>query len=258
MKKILCLIILPILFLTGCSKNENKPVFDKIIENDSLTVGVKTDAKPFGFINETTGENDGFDIDIAKYIARDILGTDKNIKYVSVNSNTRIESVTSGNVDMVIATMSITPQRQYLIDFSVPYYIASQTAVVKKDSDIYTFSDLRNKTTIIVMGTTAEKNLRRIVPTAKIIGYKTYDEAFSAFIQGKGEALITDDTILSDFIYKNKGYRMLKSKLSQEPYAVGMMKEEDNDKLKQSVDIVITRMLKDGTIKYLEKKWKLK
>ena len=92
-------------------------------ERDVLIVGVKEDSKPFGFRSKTTGNIEGFDVDIARQIAKEILGEERKIKLVPVTPATRIESVTSGSVDMVIATMSITPQRQYLVDFSSPYYI---------------------------------------------------------------------------------------------------------------------------------------
>lgn len=258
MKKIISILALFIFLFTGCSKKEELTQYDKIVKNDVLTVGVKTDAKPFGYINKVTGKNEGFDVDVAKYIAREILGTDKKIKFVKVSPSSRIEAVTSGEVDMVIATMSITPQRQLFLDFSVPYYIAGQTAVVRKDSDIYTFADLKKKTTIVVLGTTAEANLRRIVPTAKIVGYRSYDEAWQALLDGAGDAFINDDTILAPFVYKNKNFRLLKNKLSYEPYGIAIKKEESNKKLKHVIDVVITRMNKDGTLKYLNKKWHLK
>ncbi len=257
MKKILCLIILSLLFLTACGKKEEKTAFQKIIKKDVLTIGINTDSKPFGFISKNTNEIEGFDIDIARYIAKDMLGSERKIKFVPLTPNERIEAITSGEVDMVIATMTITPQRQYLIDFSKPYYFAGQTAIVEKDSNIHTFSDLKNKTIIVALGTTAEKNIRRIIPTARIVGYKNYKDAFTAFQQGKGEAFSTDDTILSGFMMDNSGYRLLKNKISQEPYAIGI-KQYDDKQLKENLDIIITRMNKDGTIKELKKKWHLK
>ncbi len=258
MKKILCLLILFLLFFTSCTKKEVKTQIDEIIERDVLTVGVKTDSKPFGFIDPVTGENDGFDIDVAKYIAKDILGSERKIKFVSVNPNTRIEAITSGQVDMVIATMSITPQRKFLIDFSLPYYLAGQTALVKENSNIHTFADLKHKTTIVLLGSTSEQNIRRIIPTAKLVGYKNYKEAFEAFKQGKADAISTDDTILSGFLMDNQGYRILKNKISHEPYAIGIKINEEDKSLKKNLDVIITRMSKDGTIKALKKKWNLK
>ncbi len=258
MKKIFTLLILLLIIFTACGKREEKNAVDKIKSRDMLIVGVKNDSKPFGFISKTTGQIEGFDIDVARYIAKDMLGDERKIQFVEVNPNTRIEAITSGKVDMVIATMSVTSSRQYLIDFSIPYYVAGQTVLVKKDSDIYTFSDLKKKTTIVVLGTTAEKNIRNIIPAARIVGYNNYKEAFQAFAEGKGDALSTDDTIISGFLmeHNNGKYRVLKNKISQEPYAIGIQ-HYDDEKLKKTINIIIVRMKKDGTIKNLKTKWHL-
>ncbi|MBQ9246860.1 transporter substrate-binding domain-containing protein [bacterium] len=257
MKNFLSLFILLLILLTGCGKKVEKDSLEKIIEKDEIVVGIKSDSKPFCYKNVKTGKLEGFDIDVAKYVAKDILGNERKIKFVEVTPNKRIEAITSGEVDMVIATMTVTPQRQYLVDFSAPYYIAGQTAVVKEDSDIYTFSDLKRKTTIVVLGTTAEQNIRKIIPTAKIVGYKDYKSAFNALLQGKGDAMSTDDTIISGFINDHNDYRILKNRISQEPYAIGI-KQYDDQKLKKTLDVIVTRMKKDGTVKELKQKWHLK
>lgn len=256
-KLILPLLLFIIIFFTGCSKKENISQLDEIMQRDVLIVGVKTDSKPFGYINKTTGEIEGFDIDVAKYIAKDLLGSERKIKFIPVTPATRIEAITSGQADMIIATMSITPQRQFLIDFTIPYYIAGQTAIVKQDSDIYNFADLKKKKTIVVLGTTSEQNIRKIIPTAKLIGYKNYEEAFIAFKNGEADAISSDNTILSGFLIDNKGFRILKNRISQEPYAIGIRKNENDESLKKNLNIVLKRMQKDGTIKALKKKWQL-
>ena len=256
MKKLLSIIVMLLLFLTSCGKKEAEPnTLDKIINRNLLIAGVRQDAGPFGYMNEQ-GQNEGFDIDVARYIAKKLTGSEKNVKFVTVTSNTRIEAVTSGEVDMVIATMSNTESRRYLIDFSIPYYIAGQTAVVKNDSKIYTFADLRDRTTIVVLGSTSEQNLRRIIPTARIVGYSDYKEAFKALKEGKGDALSTDDTIISGFMAKNKGYRALESRLSTEHYSIGI-KQTDDKLLKHSLDSIITEMKNNGTLKQLKDKWNL-
>ena len=256
MKKFLSLFILLVIFLTGCGKKIEKDSLQNFIEKDEIIIGIKSDSKPFCFKSKSTGNLEGFDIDVAKYVIKDLLGNERKIRFKEIAPNHRIEAITSNEVDMVIATMTVTPQRQYLVDFSLPYYIAGQTAVVKEESDIHTFADLRKKTTIVVLGTTAEQNIRKIIPTAKIVGYKDYKSAFDALLAGKGDALSTDDTIISGFLMDNKGYRMLKNKISQEPYAIGI-KQYDDQKLKKNLDIIVTRMKKDGTIKNLKKKWHL-
>ena len=258
MKKLLALLLISMVFIsTGCQKKVEKSVVEKIQEKGILTVGVKTDSKPFGFLDEN-GNHVGFDIDIAKAISQDILGNERRIKYVSVSPNSRIEDITSGKVDIIVATMTVIPQREYLIQFSKPYYVAGQTALVRDDSDIYTFADLRKKTTIVVLGTTAEQNIRRIIPTAKIVGYKTYEDAFNAFLNEEGDAISTDDTILLGFLQDYPDdYRILKNRISKELYAVGMKQQENDDSLMQSVDGVITRMTKNGSLRELKTKWQL-
>lgn len=257
MKKIiLSVLILTLIFLTGCSgKKEIKTHIQEIIDRDYLIVAVKTDSKPFGFIDEKTGKNEGFDIDIARHIANDILGSERKIKFVPVSTSDKIEALTSGKVDIVVATFTMTPQRQYLIDFSIPYYIAGQSVVVKESSNIYNFSDLKTRKTIVVLGSTAEQNIRRILPMARLIGFKNYKEAFDAFKEGQADALSTDNTIISGFLMDNKGYRMLKNRITQEPYAVGIKLNENDDSLKKSINITINRIRKDGTLIQLKKKW---
>lgn len=257
MKRLIGIILIFFVFVTGCAKKPEKNALEKIIERDMLIVGVKTDTKPLGFIDPKTGRNAGYDIDIAKYVAKDILGSEYKIKYVSVTPGSKIEAITSGEVDMVIAAMTVTPQRQYFIDFSEPYYFAGQTALVKEDSQIRSFTDLKKKTTIVLLSSTAEDNIRKIIPAAKIIGYKTYKEAFDAFINGKADAISTDDVILSGFLAENKGYRMLRTKISQEPYAIAI-KQYDDKVLKKRLDAVVLSMKRDGTINRLNEKWKLK
>lgn len=256
MKKILSIIVILILFLTACSKKQSETnIVEKIMERNQIIVGIRQDAGPFGYITKE-GVHEGFDIDVAKYIAKKLIGNENNVKFITVNSNTRIEAVTSGKVDMVIATLSNTESRRYIIDFSIPYYIAGQTAVVKDTSKIYTFADLRDKTTLVVLGSTSEQNLRRVIPTARIVGYPDYKTAFQALKDGKGDAVSTDDTIISGFIAKNEGYRALKGRISTEHYSIGIKQTEDKY-LKQTLDSIITNMKTDGTLKRLKQKWEL-
>lgn len=257
MKKILLLILfLSVFLITGCSgKKEMKTQIEEIIDRDYIIAAVKTDSKPFGYIDKETGKNEGFDIDIARQIAKDILGSDRKIKFIPVTTAEKIEMVTSGKADIVVATFTMTPQRQYLVDFSIPYYIAGQSVVVKEDSNIYNFSDLKNKKTIVVLGSTAEQNIRRILPMARLTGFKNYEEAFKAFKEGKADAISTDNTILSGFLMDNKGYRMIKNRITQEPYAVGIKLNENDDSLKKSINITINRIQRDGTLLKMKKKW---
>ena len=150
--------------LTGCGEREKKDLLKVVKSRGKIIAGVRYDTKPFGFINEKE-EIKGFDVDLCREIAKRILGDENAIEFQQVTSSNRIFSITSGTVDFSAATMTITPKRQRIIDFSIPYYIAGQAIMVAKDSPIKSVSDLAGKKVIVVLGSTSEQNIREIVPT---------------------------------------------------------------------------------------------
>ena len=249
------LIIFIACFVTGCGKQEDKTdTLDKILQRGKLIVGVKYDTKPFGFINEHD-QLVGYDIDLAKYIAKSLLGTESAIEFKPVTPSNRILALNSGQVDMVIATMTITKQRSEIVDFSRPYYMAGQAILVPKNSDIHSLSELNGKKVIIVFGSTAEKNLRTIAPEALIMGYKTYPGAYNALKAGRADAITSDDTILIGFALQDKSVKLLPKRYSKEPYAVAMKKEDTSTRLRNKVDFIIKNMAETGKLNQLKAKW---
>lgn len=254
MKKNIFFLIFLMLFvvlLSGCKKSEI-PDLESIRANDKVVFGVKNDTKPFGF--EENGELKGIDIDIAKYIAKSLLGDEKKAEFVIVDSSNRLLILSSGKADMVIATMSITPQREAVIDFSAPYYIAGQTALVPVKSDIKTISDLNNKKVIVVFGSTAEKNLRVVAPMAHVMGAKTYPVAFEMLKSGQADAIVSDDTILTSYA-DNGSFRMLSKKFTREPYAIGFRKTDYSKSLQNRVNGILEEMRKTGKITEIKRKY---
>jgi len=254
-KKLLSILALAlVVFLSGCAKKEDSNVdtLDKILQRGKIVVGVKYDAKPFGYLNKK-GEPVGFDIDLAKYIAKTLLGDENKVVFKQVTPSNRILALTSGQVDMVIATMTITPPRAQVIDFSVPYYVSGQAILVPKNSDITSMSDLNGKRAIIVFGSTAEKNLRLMAPEAEIIGFKTYPSAFAALKQGRADAMTSDDTILMGVALYDNSVKLLPRQYSKEPYAVAFKKGSDS--LKGRVDAIIEDMQRSGELNQLKHKW---
>ena len=121
MKKILAFLfsIITILGLCSCTaqkEEKTQNLYEEIIKRNKLIVGVNSDVKPFGFTN-SKGELDGFDVDLAKLLAKHILGSESKLEVVPVNPTSRIRMLNTKKVDIVIATMTITPQRQMVVDF---------------------------------------------------------------------------------------------------------------------------------------------
>jgi putative glutamine transport system substrate-binding protein len=240
---------------TGCGKKPKKDLFSVVKARGKIIVGVKYDVKPFGYLDNGQGGVEGFDVDLSRELARRILGSPNAVEFQQVTSSNRIFALTSGTVDMVAATLTRTPQRGRIIDFSTPYYIAGQAVLVPKYSDIKSVSDLSDKVIIVVLGSTSEANIRLLFPRARVLGFRTYTDAFSALRNGRGDALTTDDTIIYGFLSDNPDYIMLPERLTREPYAVGFRKGDEVQSFIETVNFTLNEMNEDGTIARLEKKW---
>ncbi len=247
-------LLLLLTITTGCEKKQKTDLLQAIKSRGKIIAGVRYDTKPFGFINEKQDVK-GFDVDLCKELARRILGDENAVEFQQVTSSNRIFSITSGTVDFAAATMTITPKRQKIIDFSIPYYIAGQAIMVPKDSSIKSIRDLSEKKIIVVLGSTSEKNIRRVFPKAAVLGFRTYTDAFSALKNGRGDVLTTDDTIIYGFIAENPDFIMLEERLTREPYGLGFKKGIEIRSLKEAVNLALRTMIEDGTLVNLEKKW---
>lgn len=247
----LCLLV----FVTGCTKQQdNTDTLDKIIQRDKIIVGVKYDTKPFGFINEQQ-QLVGYDIDLAKYIAASLLGDKNKVEFKQVTPSSRILALNSGQVDMIIATMTITPQRREVVDFSMPYYVTGQSVLIPRESTIKTVSDLNGKKVIIIFGTISEKNLRLIAPDANVIGFKTYTSGYDALKQGRADAMTSDDTILMGFAMSDNSLKLLPMVFSKEPYAIAFKKGPQSARLEDKVNFILQNMKESGELNKIKNKW---
>ena len=259
-KKIILLLIFTIFIFCGCSKPQKEPVvntLDDITKRGEVVIGIKTDTYPFGF-KDKNGKYTGYDIDLANMIGQEIFQKKGKVKFVPVTASDRMMKLFSEDVDMIVATMSVTPSRLQIMDFSDPYYIAGQAVLVKKGSKIKGLRDLNGKKAIIVFGTSSESSLRAAVPRVSIIGYKTYNEAVKALKQGKADAIVSDDTILIGLSLKDANLVLLPKRYSREPYAVAFRKGQESEDLVRIVNNVINESVRNGTLQKLQKNYGIK
>ena len=255
-KKLLSALIVIVVCCSACVKKEEieQDTLSVIKARGKMIVGVKTDTPPFGFFDKS-GNNVGFDIDLAKYLAGKILNDSSKVEFIPVTPVNRILKLSSGEVDMVIATMSITPHRQAILDFSIPYHTAGQALLVPKTSKITSLMELSNKKVIIVFGSTVEKSIQSIVPGVIVLGYKTYPEAVKALKEGKADAMIADDTILLGFVMNDPSLKILPRKYSKEPYAIAFRKEDESKELIDTINIELREAFNKGIIRQYREKW---
>ena len=240
----------------GCKNKDNTQTNDQlsaIKKRGEIIVGVKFDSKPFGYVEN--GKLQGYDIDIAHLMAKRILGNEKLVKFVEVTPTNRISKLNSGEIDMIIATMTITPKRLEVVDFSLPYYQAGQAVMVRKGTSIRKIGDLNGRRVIIVLGTTGEKNLRYFAPEAKLQGYKSYKEGFDGFLNRKAEAMSTDDSILAGFVIDHPEFMILPQRYTQEGYGIALRKGEESKALMAEINTAIGELRRKGHLNYLRSRW---
>lgn len=238
---------------SGTSK-DSKNTLEAIKDNDKIVFGVKTDTRLFGLKNPSSGDIEGFDIDIAKQLAKDIAGDENKAEFKEVTSKTRIPMLQNGDIDAIVATMTITDERKKEVDFSNVYFEAGQSLLVKKGSAIKSVKDLKKGTKVLaVKGSTSSQNIREKAPNATVLEFENYAEAFTALKSGQGEALTTDNAILYGMANENKDYQLTGKTFTDEPYGIAVKKGQSE--LVKEINASLKKMKSDGRYDEIYKKW---
>ncbi|WP_201307120.1 glutamate ABC transporter substrate-binding protein [Companilactobacillus farciminis] len=256
--KYLMLMITSLLLLLTLSACGSKPLSSQnVLENDrqskTITWGVKADTKLLGLIDVKDGKEKGFEIDLATALTKKMLGKDAKAKFVTVTSQSRIPLLKNGNIDAIIATMTITPERQKTINFSNSYFDAGQSLLVKDDSSVKKVEDLNNKTIIGVVGSNSVENVKKFAPKAQVLQLPDYAQALTALKSGQGDALTTDNVILAGMAVNNPGYKLQGEAFTTEPYGIGINKGQDD--FRKAVNKALKEVQQDGTYNKLIVKW---
>lgn len=247
--------LLLVLTLAGCG---SQPLSSQnVLENDkktnTITWGVKADQKLIGLIDVKDGQEKGFEIDLAKAITKKVLGKNGKAKFVTVTSQSRIPLLKNGNIDAIIATMSILPDRKKVIDFSDSYFSAGQSILVKKGSSIKSVKDLNGKTVTSAVGSNSVDNIHKFAPKARVLQLPDFAQALTALKSGQGEAMTTDNVILAGLAVENPGYKLVGGTFTTEPYGIGINKGQGD--FKKAINKGLKEVIKDGTYNKLIMKW---
>ena len=199
-----------------------------------LVVGVKFDQPGFGQRNPTNNQIEGFDVEIGKLIGVGIFGGTVNdlgskVEFVEAQSRNREPFIQNGNVDIVVATYTISDARKQVVDFAGPYFIARQDIMVKaNDTSIRSVTDLNGKKVCTASGSTSERNLRAQAPQADLLLFSGYSECGQALTDGRVVAVSTDAPILAGLVQQSAGaFKLVKAPFSDEPYGIGLKKGDD-------------------------------
>lgn len=235
MKKLLSIILTVVLavgVLVGCSQKaeENQSSIDKIKAEGKVRIGVFSDKPPFGFVDEK-GENQGYDVYLAKRIAKDLLGDENKVEYVLVEAANRVEYLESNKVDIILANFTVTPERKEKVDFANPYMKVALGVVSSDGAPIKSVEELKGKKLLVNKGTTAESYFTKNHPDIELIKYEQNTETFAALTDGRGDALAHDNTLLFAWAKENPGYTTFITSLGDEDTIAPAVKKGDTELL---------------------------
>ncbi|CAK8054807.1 transporter substrate-binding domain-containing protein [Eupransor demetentiae] len=236
----------------------HQDTLDRVLKSGTITWGVKSDTKLFGLMDTKEGEPEGFDVDLARAVTKEIgreKGKQLKAKIMPTATASRIQLLKSTNIDATISTMTITPERAKVVDFSQSYFSAGQSLLVAQNSGIHSLQDLNSpkKTVLAVVGTTAAQQIKQLAPKAKIVALQDYASAMQALKAGQGQAVSTDNAILFGLAAENPGYHLVGGNYSQASYGIAFSK--DQKAMVKATNNALDRIKADGTYNRLIKKW---
>jgi putative glutamine transport system substrate-binding protein len=238
----------------------------KIIDRGALKVGCKADIPKFSLLNTATGEYEGFEDDLAYEIAGTIFGCTadeakerKLVEFQGVTAKTRGPLLENGEIDLVIATFTITPERKETYNFSTPYFTDAVGLLVNKNSGIESIEDLDGKIIGIAQSSTTKDGFKKYVDEK---GFKVnpqfqefdgYPALAQALATKQIDCFSVDRAILTGYL--NDGNQILPDRFAEQDYGVAAAKE--NAGLAALVDEKVTSMVSDGSLMAIQDKWGL-
>ena len=232
---------------------ETGPAVEGIRQRGRLIVGLDQSTNLFSFRDPVSGQLQGFDVDIAREIARDLVGDPDKVEFRLLTASERISALQNQSVDIVVNAMTITCARAEQIAFSTVYFEASQRLLVPKDSPVRGPGDLVGKRVCAQVDTTSLATVARVAPAAILLAVQNSDDCLVALQQGQADVATTDDSILAGMAVQDPNLHIVGPSLEPEPYGIGVHKAQDD--LVRAVNASLERIRRDGTWLSLYRKW---
>jgi ABC-type amino acid transport substrate-binding protein len=205
----------------------------------TLVVGVRTDFPPLGYL-DADGKNAGFEVDLARYMARQLLGDERKLRVTPAPPGSRITILHTGLADMLIAAVTVTEDRASVFAFSEPYFISGSLLLVPRNSSIRDLRDVTGKRVAVIEGSIQEGGVAPVYPEATRVKFWTVSEAVAALQAGRVDALAEDDILVLALAKQNPDLAAVGKPFRPRPYAIAMPKGDPdllawvNDQLRKA------------------------
>ena len=188
-------------------------------------IGVKCDFPPFGYIT-AKGKNAGYDVEVAKAFARLAFGRGSRVSFVCVTTPSRIPTLQSKRVDIIISTLTYTKARAQVIDYSIPYYGATGRLLVPNNSNIRKLSDMSGKTIATTRGSIYDSWMHNCFKNTSVLLTDTTSASLLALKDRRAAGFMFDDAFLVGVAANDPNTKLLGSKFLDIPWGIGIRKGE--------------------------------
>ncbi|ENW91599.1 cysteine ABC transporter substrate-binding protein [Acinetobacter dispersus] len=243
--------------LTACNKNPQSAEksaeastqvssIEQIKKNGVVRIGVFSDKPPFGYL-DAQGKNQGFDVEIAKHVAKDLLGDENKVQFVLTEAANRVEYLKANKVDIIFANFTVTPEREQVVDFAKPYLKVALGVVSPKNKPITDIAQLKDQTLLVNKGTTADSFFSKQHPEIKLQKYEQNTETFDALKDGRGAALAHDNLLVLAWAKENPNYTVGITNLGEQDLIAPAV-QKGNKELLDWLNKDLEKLAKQGVI----------
>ncbi|MBP5310944.1 MAG: basic amino acid ABC transporter substrate-binding protein [Lachnospiraceae bacterium] len=210
-----------------------------------IKFGTNAEFPPFEYVTAAgvIGEYDGIDMAIAKEIG---VQSGMDISIENMEFDSLLIALENGQIDAVISGMTITEERAKSVDFSIPYYTATQVMIVDQNSDIKTAADMADKRIVVIQGYTGENCVQELGYDYE--AFKKGTEAILELNNGKCDVVVIDSATAQKYVKDNPNLKIVEDPSAFEAEEYGIAVKKGNTELLNKINSAIEKMLADGTI----------
>ncbi|HEX9327724.1 MAG TPA: transporter substrate-binding domain-containing protein [Reyranella sp.] len=251
MKSVLSGIAIAAIAVIGLAQAANADALDDIKKSGKIRIAVDLGVPPYGMTDDKM-QPTGSDIETAKLLAAD---WGLQFEHVPTTGAARIPALQTGKADLVISTLSITPERAKVIDFSKGYAVLRTVIAAPKNITLKSMADLDGKTVGTVRGTTHDTQLTKEGPKGmKLVRYEDDATEAQAFLSGQVDIFSTAELLVAPIDKKNPA-RQVEVKFVLDTFKLAIGVKKDEKRLLEEVDKWIATNLKNGKLDAIYKKY---
>ncbi len=230
--------------------------WSEIQSSGQLRIGVKDNLPPLGF-QDPEGTLVGFEIDLAREVAHQLLGDATAVELIPLSNIERLPAIFQDQVDLVIAQVGITPERARQVNFTSPYYIDGTVIAVAQDSGIDTWTGLQNQSIAVLLGSGAIPHLKSALPTVELIPVASYQDGIQLLEAEAVSGIAADKSVVSGWQREDPDYQLIEPAFSSVGLGVVMARNVEAAELTRRVSQLIDRLDESGWLRKTAQEWDL-